>query len=393
MRGHVDIVSHNLIAGWAADPANPSKEVAVRVTVDGRSVRVIANQFRESLKSDFEGATGNYEFRLTEQLLPMSPFKDHEIAVYFAGSEILLPGGKVHLPTLGTPLPSEHKDGGLTPIVITSTGRAGTSLLMGRLGRHPNILVAREHPHELMLLGYYVSAFRALTAEADHKRSTNHENMLAPGRRFFTGSNPYHDPVDERDPLLKSFWNETVPDSLRDCFSALVCDYYRRLAERQAKPGARYFAEKISSSDLAREGTAHFFGEVREIVLVRDPRDVVCSSKSFWKRDFAASIGIIRAQLMNMARPRVEPGLRQLILRYEDLILLAEETMARVFEFLDLQQTSIEHDQEKESRIFQFHGTSSSQEATIGRWKREMTTEEADLVNSELAKVIEHFGY
>ena len=392
MLGHVDRLTRNLISGWAANPSRPNQVVAVRLTIDGVRTRIEAGEARDDLTGLFPGATGRYGFSLSGHPLPISPFTEAAVELVFAANGETLPGGKATLPPLGSP----HADAAQlprTPIVLTSTGRAGSSLFMRRLAQHPDVLVARGHPHELMLLSYYALAFNTLTANADRARSTDPDTMLASAHRFHVGFNPFNDLEDAGEPMLRAFWNMTAPDILRGSFISLIDAYYTALAQTARKPRARFFAEKIGTSAMVRQAAGFLFGAVREIVLVRDPRDVVCSSKHFWKRGFADSVRSLRGQLAGMARPRTEPGLTQHVVRYEDLLTRPDDTMRAVCGFLGIAAAASAPEHEAERSIFEAHGTSASPEATVGRWRRELSTEEAAIANREFAPFLLAYGY
>ena len=392
MLGHVDRLTRNLISGWAANPSKPNQVVAVRLTIDGVRARIEAGEARDDLTGLFPGATGRYGFSLSGHPLPISPFTEAAVELVFVATGETLPGGKATLPPLGSPQRPARQSPRI-PIVVTTTGRAGSSLFMRRLAQHPEILVARGHPHELKLLSYYALAFNTLTADADRARSTDPDTMLAQANRFHVGFNPFNDAEDAGDPVLRAYWSLTAPEILRGNFAALIDAYYTALAQTALKPQARFFAEKIGTPALVRQATGFMFGAVREIVLVRDPRDIVCSSKHFWKRGFADSVKSLRGQFAVMARPRTQPGLTQHILRYEDLLTRPDAAMQGVCDFLGIDGAALEPEHEAERSIFEVHGTSASPEATVGRWRRELSGDEAAVANHEFEPFLHAYGY
>lgn len=390
MLGHVESISRQGVTGWAADPNRPASETVVRIAVDDLRFGAKADEMREELRGTFPGATGTHGFSTASlHAFPLSPFVDHEIEVTFAATGALVPGGRAAIPRLGS---AAGEAGKRRPVVVSSSGRAGTSLLMARLAGHPDILVAGEHPFEIKQIGYYAAAFNALTLPADRVRSTDPNTMLAKDKRFSIGSNPWAgDPA--LGPAFAQFWNERLPDALRHGFSAAIESFYDIVAAETGKTAARHFAEKIGSVDLAREGAAYFFGGADEIIMIRDPRDVVCSSKHFWKRAAEASVKTLRGQYAGFLRPRREAGARQHVVRYEDLVTAPDQTMAGVFRFLGLQPDGAARDARREAEIFAVHGTASSVQDSIGRWRRDLSDEEKDHANRELATLIERFGY
>jgi hypothetical protein len=385
--GHVDTVSHGRIAGWAADPAQPARAVDVIVRLGGRQIRVAAQTMRPDLAAIFPGATGRYGFMLEDGPLPLSPFVATPVEVVFAGSLAPVDGGRVLLAPVGSGGPAPGADG-RAPIVVTTTGRSGSSLLMARLAGHPAIVVARGHPYEAKQLSYYAQALRVLTAEADRARSTHPDTMGRVENRFFIGSNPFSDGAE-----AAAFWTARAPDRLRACFAGLLQDYYDCVAGELGRGGAPYFAEKIGTSDLVREAAGFLFGTVREIVLVRDPRDIACSAKSFWGRDFEASLKDLRGQFLRMVRPRTEPGLKQIVLRYEDLLLSPADTLSRLWDFLELPADAWRGDGAAEAAVFGVHGTGGSPSATVGRWRRDLSAVQAEAAGREFHAVLEEFGY
>jgi len=392
MLGHVDTVSRNLIAGWAANPTNPAEEVFVRLSVNGRRMRVAANIPREDLVSIFPNATGRYGFCVDSELLPLSPFVDHDIEIVFAKTGQAVGNGSFRLNALGNGAPGAGRQRTREPIVLTTTGRSGSSLLMARLADHPGILVGRQHPYELKLLSYHACALRTLTAPADRQHSTDPDTMTAVANRFYIGFNPYNDHQDADDQVLSQYWNRLAPERLRRTTAALIDTYYDLIAERTKKQHAAFFAEKIGTSDLVREATSYMFGATRELVLIRDPRDIICSSKSFWNRGFEESLRSLRGQFLSMTRARSEPGLLQHVVRYEDLLREPEETMNALFGFLGLPPAP-PADLQAQADVFTSHGTSKSPQATIGRWRRDFSPGDEAAASRQLGEFIEKFGY
>jgi hypothetical protein len=67
--------------------------------------------------------------------------------------------------------------------------------------------------------------------------------------------------------------------------------------------------------------------------------------------------------------------------------------MQAVFDFLGLQSAEFEPDVEGESSVFAIHGTSDTADATVARWRRELSREEASIATAELLPFIEKYGY
>jgi glycosyltransferase involved in cell wall biosynthesis len=91
LRGHLDLLEHDLIAGWAFEEAAPDEPVRLRILADGRVLgEVIANQHRADLQEAGFG-DGNHGFSLSvEGGLP--PEKGVRIAIERAADDAALPG-------------------------------------------------------------------------------------------------------------------------------------------------------------------------------------------------------------------------------------------------------------------------------------------------------------
>ncbi len=385
--GHVDKITRSYVAGWCADSENPEQPLDVIVYVSGEARgRVTADLPRADLRAAFPGATGRHAFRL-EFGWPLSPIRSHDIKVVDARHGGLLLGGERTLLPQGGPHRIEP-----APICVTSTGRAGTSLLMGRLAAHPEIAVAGRHPYEVKQLTYHVLAQRTLSLEANWNHSMTPDALVSGASRYLLGFNPFHDPQFGNHPLMDRYWEVTGPEILTTAMRSMVLAYYDTVRMMTGKVRIRYFAEKTHPHALLRDGVIAMFGGVKEIVLVRDPRDLVCSYRAFWKRTLAEAVELIGTQFIELAeRVRAaEPD--TLLVRYEDLILDPAGTLGRIYAFLELEHGAAERD-EAEAAIFRQHGTSGSPQESIGRWRQELTAEEITACDTSFGPLLPVFGY
>ena len=108
----------------------------------------------------------------------------YEIVVRTPAGEVLRPG-----PVMLRKESIEPQDD-LPPILLTSTGRSGTSLMMRRLERDKSIVVSGHFPYETKLLTYYAHAFEILTAPGNHERSVNPDLIF--DDPYHLGLNPFN---------------------------------------------------------------------------------------------------------------------------------------------------------------------------------------------------------
>ena len=383
--------------GWVADRDGDQTALPVVVSVNGREVaRFTPDRPRAGRPGSPLPSLVRYGFD-HEFAPPLSLFHAHEIEVRFAATGDLLNGGSRTFRAMQAQVaPGRAR---LAPILLTAIGRSGTTYLMSRLGEHPGIVVAPAYPFETKLLTYYSAAFRTLVSSADRKNSTEPRGMTLPSQRFYIGHNPFNSPnlfnACRKPDELANFFEETVPATLAGAFRDLLLGYYAVIERDQGKSEARYFAEKSGLDEVSRSGPELFFPDVREIVQVRDPRDVLCSWRSFWasrNSDTKAAIAALRVQFGNLDQIRKQRSGHRAVVRYEDLIQRPAETLGCIWDYLELDHPP-PRDSDADGEMFERHGTSRNAAASIGRWRTDLTEEEIALANRAFGPSLEAFGY
>ena len=385
--GYVDAFDRNRIIGWAADADQPDKRLEVCVMLEGRECgRVIADLPRDGLRQHGYGdGRHGFEFRFPT---PLFLLRDYEVVVRIEPSRQELRQGRFRIER------ATAATQGLQPLVVTATGRSGTTLLMRRLANDPAIVIADAYPYEMKLLTYYGRALEVLTGRGDR------ENSVAPNTIFANpyqlGLNPFHHPEMEstfpRRELLYDFFGRQSAERLGGAFHDIISDFYREMQLHQRKTGARFFAEKCDLFTPVRNFARLIFGGVREIVLLRDLRDVHCSRRAFWSHSAEESFNAMRLASDQALAIRRDSDDSTIFVRYEDLIEKPDTTMAAISRLLGLPQPIPIH-RDVEQSVFERHATSQDAGASIGRWKTEMTGEEQALFARQFQQYLEAFGY
>jgi acyl carrier protein len=128
---------------------------------------------------------------------------------------------------------------------------------------------------------------------------------------------------------------------------------------------------------------------VKDIILVRDPRDLLCSTIAFWKHRPDRAMELLTEQLPRLLRLARRDGRNTIIIRYEDLVRDAVNTRRALSEFLDLDLTlAVEPEVIPDS-----HRTSSDPAASIGRWREELSRDQADACRAAFGSFMREFGY
>ncbi|MDR3535641.1 MAG: sulfotransferase [Acetobacteraceae bacterium] len=392
--GYIDAFTRFHVDGWAADQDNWGGTVKITIFVNGEEVHTMeADHLRAQLDQVGPGATGRYAFSHYFES-PLSPYRRNEIAIKVASTDCFLKGA-----TLTTIEPIEAEDAGdqfrpQAPILLSTMGRSGSTLLMAVLAQHPQIVVAGQRPFEVEMGCYYAHALRALTAAGDHRRSLRADKITASEGRFHLGFNPYFEPsfgAYFRDPkTLPEFINKRVSGRLVTAFRGIILDYYQTVASDQDKSYPLYFAEKSLPEDDARLGVRLMFRNCKEIALVRDLRDALCSFMAFGNLSFQESLDDLRsssARFLEIAA-NPDPGIH--FIRYEDLVLQQRETHAALARFLGV--SDFPYDEQRMGKLFGDHATTRSPADSIGRWRKDLTSEQLDQCGF-FQPFLERFGY
>lgn len=306
----------------------------------------------------------------------------------------------------------------IQPLILTSLGRTGTTLLMKAFTSRPEILVFRRFPYEYAVAKYWIHMLRVLSGPADLLDSAHPDSFI--GNQHWVGRNPYHDEsAYNQRPLADWFGREYVEQLASFCQESIE-GCYRALAQSQAQPEPAYFAEKVWPSFIPVL-TWELYPKAKEVILVRDFRDAACSMLAFDAirdySDFGRADGKseeeyiqneVQSMALDMTRSWTSRRDRAHLVRYEDLVLQPVETMTRLLEYLELDRSvdvvngMLNQASEEVAELpgavtdpylVEIHRTIPDPKETIGRWKRECDDSRADLFWNVLGDCLEEFGY
>ena len=289
------------------------------------------------------------------------------------------------------------------PMMITTIGRSGSSWISALLGSHSAILTYRPMQVEPRVASYWCQIFVELTT-----------------------MNAIRMPLDPR-PTGEFWWRERAEvEGAKDADleALLLSDHVRavgtfcqqRVAATCAAMGQaagrnespRFFAEKCQT-----DGTPwmiwELFPNARELVLVRDPRDILASVLAFnEKRGYAAFgreshesdesyISEFAGYGRLLHRACTSRGDRALIVRYEDLVENTGEQLIRVLTYLGL-----ERDKSTVAAMLAgspdgdpaaLHRTTTDARASIGRWRIDLPPRLRKLCDEMLTEPVLALGY
>jgi hypothetical protein len=185
--------------------------------------------------------------------------------------------------------------------------------------------------------------------------------------------------------------------------------FYRAVAESQNQPTARYFAEK----HLPDEYPAliwQLYPEARELILVRDFRDMASSALAFNAQRGFNDFGRQRADTDEQWLSNLKQGATKILtswqnraesahlIRYEDLVQDPLPTLTAAAAYLGIDQ-SPETLRETLARAsedtpeLERHRTSESAIASVGRWRRDLDPALWAIAAESFNEALSAFGY
>jgi len=284
----------------------------------------------------------------------------------------------------------------LKPILVNSTGRSGTTLLMQLLGTSPSIVIERRYPYEVRYLSYFLHWSVTLTKPAHPNEVWNvDKNSKPPEPDGFIGGFPY---LTSRYWIGEELWSKFFRLAWQE-FSKAAIFKTRENSKVQADP--RYYAEK------ARLWVSEYLDQIDisyiTILLVRDPRDVFLSINAFDEQrgfrgfnrtdedtdwDYAQRF-VQGWRNMHQQKQLTLPN--NILVKYEDLVGNMDSEAERLGQWLDIKLNAA-FVKEQETK-FKHHMTSPSPEASIARWRSELSKDLNDFFVQELNEELRYFGY
>jgi len=295
----------------------------------------------------------------------------------------------------------------MQPVLLTTLGRTGSTAVVRMLASHPEVVAYRPFEYEPRVATYWLGVLAGLSDPAAYRR------QLAPtgtidGTWWLGRQPPFPRPI--RDPAIDPWLDARAITELAAFAQQRIERLYEHAAAAQGRPHTSRFVEKYRP-DSVPELMLELYPDAREVVLVRDFRDMIASMFAYnekrgragFRRDRATSdrdyilsdVGVSVAALADAWRSR---GDATHLLRYEDLLLQPEETVQALLDHLGLDsgaastepmlRSLFERDSGSEG-----HRTVADPAASIGRWRNDLSDEVAEACAEALGPSLETFGY
>jgi hypothetical protein len=295
----------------------------------------------------------------------------------------------------------------LVPLLLTSMGRVGSTWLMRLLAQHPRIASYPIFPYEIRTGAYWMHMLRVLSEPANHAQSRAlqgfHNNLSSVGPNPFSGQ-----PV-KSNAELRSWFARAYPERLLAFCQSCVDDFYIQVAHQTGKSAPLYFIEKHQPSYvpwMVKEA----YPRSREVFLVRDFRDMLCSTIAFnQKRGFAAfgreraksdleHVHLLGLDAQQLRRSWKERASTAHLVRYEELVLHPTQTLKALLDYLDLDEApsaieSMIENASEEGSAMREHRTSRDPVASVGRWQHDLDASLQAACHEAFGESLKEFGY
>jgi len=292
------------------------------------------------------------------------------------------------------------------PIMITTFGRTGSMLLMRLLSSHPEILSYKPHRFEQRIVSYWIDALLTLSSPVSFLRGVAPQAGVEDAMWWIGTGAPMPWPL--RDEEVQEWLGGEAVEALATVSQQRIDALYERIAATTGDGDTQLFAEKsnLRVSSVATELYPHG----RELFLVRDFRDMVCSVFAFNEKRGVTGFGRAKADsdmqyverlggwAASLAGAWERRRDRAHLVRYEDLVLEPERALAGVLEYVGVDaatetiQGMLDRLREDVPELRE-HPTSASAQSSIGRWRTDLDPELTAACERAFGPILEVFGY
>ncbi|MCA8970015.1 MAG: sulfotransferase [Planctomycetes bacterium] len=177
-----------------------------------------------------------------------------------------------------------------------------------------------------------------------------------------------------------------------------ICEEFYR--ERFREKAFDWWGDKLPDPRVAL-GARYLWPDVRYVLLVRDPRDVLCSWRQWARRPDVRALHPeldMEAPVLARSWKSIYGGFPNeveslFVLRYEDAIARPLESVRALLAHLELDVTSEIEAAIAANDSFGIHGTSPTLESTIERWRSELPAADAALIAEVCGDTMRGYGY
>jgi hypothetical protein len=389
------------LIGWALAESGPLAKI--EVLQEGRVVaEAEPGEARPDIAAAFPAGTHAEACGFRAAVSALDLRQDFELTVVARGPDGFhapigeLAGERAPLPAAGEDL--------IQPLMVNTIGRSGSTWLVWLLSCLPEAVAFSPWARDARAGTYWASVLQALA------RPQSYLAQLVPGpleQKDWWLERPDLRVGVGGDPGLETWLGSDGVESLARLCQSQVDAFYRQVAGDGERP--RFFVEKYLPYQLTPDLLTEIYPGAREVILVRDFRDMLCSIiafnrkrgwEAFGRAEAADDVDYVQTTVANSARRLLrrlrERGEGAHLVRYEDLIREPAETLAGTMRYLGIEadEAAVAATLERaEAESLDEHRTTEKASASIDRWKHDLSPELAAVCAEVLDPVLTEFGY
>lgn len=264
-----------------------------------------------------------------------------------------------------------------SPFFIVGSGRCGSTLAYTVLSAHPQIALTNE-----------AGVLEFLNVCMTWAAVPRHQPIDLPARRAI----PARGIVDGS--LAVSFATALT------AHAKTVCEeLYQRCFEGRAY---RWWGDKLPDPRAA-VNARRLWPDARYLVLIRDPRDVLCSWRAYGLRshmqEHEPEVAELDAEAFARSWDAIYRGLAEhlagasITVRYRDLTADPQRELTRTLAMLGLSWTAETAAALATNDTFAEHGTSVDVASSAARWERDLPAADRAVIEEICGEVMREFGY
>jgi LPS sulfotransferase NodH len=295
---------------------------------------------------------------------------------------------------------------GIDPLMVTTLGRTGSTILMKVLATHPEIVACQPFEHEPRIATYWLGVMTTLTDPVSYRRQINPTGSID-GTWWVGQELPL--PRRSKDARLTRWLDVDAVGHVAAFCQSRIEAVYAEVAAGAGISEPRFFAEKYRV-DRIPEMMWELYPRAREVILVRDFRDMVASMFAYnvkrgregfrrdrFDDDAQYVVKQIKESVAALASAWEARQDSAHLIRYEDLVLDPEHTLASLLRYLGLDEDA--HADAMAAALSardpetEWHRTTADPRASIGRWREDLSEEARRACEQVLAPELQAFGY
>jgi hypothetical protein len=395
------------IRGWAVGDRAPVEAIEVSLGAKGATIAVAVGEPRPDVAGGFPDA-GHAEgsgFRAVVGVLENRTNFGLAVRARLADGSRALVGW---IEGVRSPIET-GVEARIQPLMLNTIGRSGSTWLAWLLTCHPEVVGYRAMEYETRVATYWGSVLQALAQPRSYLSQIVPVNLES-DRLWWLGENAKGSPRLD-DPALEGWLGKEAVEEVALFCQNRIGAFFERLAAEEGKEGATFFLEKFLLEPVVLDLLTEIFPRTKELILVRDFRDVASSVLAFNRKRGYRAFGrehhdsdaeyirfAVSSQALGLLQRWQEREDEAHLVRYEDLLLEPEPTLRAICEFVGLDASdeavaATLDSARTRSPNMDHHRTAKDPGATVNRWVEDLPEDLIEVCAEMLDEPLEAFGY